>query len=149
MRLVRSFPALVVLLVLAAACAHTKEELADAERRLERGELGLALAEFDRVAARAKAPPADRVRAWTGGALACQRWHDLPGARARLEQAARSDIPGASEPAMYYLADLIRFEDRARALNLYYRAAAGAEKHRARGFPYQAAMDRILQLSIH
>jgi hypothetical protein len=52
------------------------------------------------------------------------------------------------EPVEFELAERLRDRDRARALSLYYRAAGGAEKHRAGGFPYRAAMDRILQLSM-
>jgi len=139
---------LALVLGLAAACpVPPARGLADARARLARGEVKHALADLDRLGARRDVPPAERVEAWTEGARACERLGDEPGARARLEQAVQAEVPGASEPAMYYLADRVRFEDRARALNLYYRAAAGAEKHRARGFPYRAAMDRILELS--
>jgi hypothetical protein len=57
-------------------------------------------------------------------------------------------VPGVIEPIQYELAERLRDRDRARAVSLYYRAAAGAEKHRAGGFPYRAAMDRLLQLSM-
>jgi hypothetical protein len=131
-----------------AACPGPRPTLESAEQHKLRGEQRAALADFDAVAARPQASAAERVRAWTEGALVCRDLHDDAGARARLDAAVRADLAGESEPAMFYLADLVSAEDRARALNLYYRAAAGAEKHRASGFPYRAAMDRILQLSM-
>ena len=57
-------------------------------------------------------------------------------------------MPGLVEPALFELAERVRNEDRARALSLYYRAAGGAEKYRNGGWPYKAAMDRILQISM-
>jgi hypothetical protein len=57
-------------------------------------------------------------------------------------------VLGVIEPIEYELAEKLRERDRARAMSLYYRAAAGAEKNRSGGFPYRAAMDRILQLSM-
>ena len=48
---------------------------------------------------------------------------------------------------MFYLAEHVRGDDRARSLNLYYRAAAIAERNGG-GFPYKIAMDRIMQLSV-
>jgi hypothetical protein len=139
-----------MLAVLVASCGPPPRpiDLAEAQRRLERGEWRGAVEDFDVIAARPGATPAEKVRAWIGAALACERLPDERGARARLERAVAAEVPGESEPAMYYLADRLRTEDRARALNLYYRAAAGAEKHRSGGFPYRAAMDRILQLSM-
>ena len=57
-------------------------------------------------------------------------------------------MPGLVEPALFELAERVRNEDANRAMSLYYRAAGGAEKYRNRGWPYQAAMDRILQISM-
>jgi hypothetical protein len=138
--------------VILGACPRPARDpasaLDDAQKKVERGEWRAALLDFDVVAARVNDPPRARVRAWIGAALACQHLADESGARRRLEAAVAADLAGESEPAMFYLADLLRVEDRARALNLYYRAAAGAEKNRAGGFPYRAATDRILELSM-
>lgn len=140
--------ALVGLGLLVAACAGSVPvALARADARLNSGAWHEALVAYDAVAARAMAGTADQVRALVGGAQACDHLDDAAGARARLERAAVREIPGVTEPAFYYLAEHVQGVDRARALNLYYRAAAGAEK-RGGGFPYRAAMDRIVQLSV-
>jgi hypothetical protein len=139
---------LLALVLLVAACPAPRVTIESAAARANRGELGAALGDYDRIVRARETAAVDRVRAWTAGALVCERLRDLDGERRRLEAAVAADVAGQSEPAMYYLADLLRDEDRARALNLYYRAAAGAEKHRAGGFPYRASMDRILQLSM-
>jgi hypothetical protein len=123
-------------------------EIERADRVGRGGTWQAALAALDHVAARTDASTADRVRALTGAAHACDQLGDPDGARRRLEQAITPEIPGVTEPAMYELAEHLRESDRARALSFYYRAAAGAEKHRAGGFPYRAAMDRILQISL-
>jgi hypothetical protein len=122
--------------------------LARGDRQLHSGRAESARGTYDALAVRAELPPKDRVLALVGAALASDRLGDRDGARARLERAAAIDVPGVSEVALYYLAEHVRDTDHARALNLYYRAAAGAEKHRGGAFPYQAAMDRILQLSV-
>jgi hypothetical protein len=130
-------------------CAGSaRERLERAERRLRAGRVVDALATYDELATQAKLAPTDRTEALIGAAQACQRLGDPDGARARLERAVTLDVPGAVEPALFYLAERLAATDHARALNLYYRAAAGAEKHRDRRFPYRAAMDRIVQLSI-
>jgi len=139
---------LVALALALAACPAPRVTIESAAHRADRGELRAALGDYDAIAGARETSTEDRVRAWTAGALVCERLRDAEGARRRLESAVAADVAGQSEPAMYYLGDLLREPDRARALNLYYRAAAGAEKHRAGGFPYHAAMDRILQLSM-
>jgi tetratricopeptide (TPR) repeat protein len=117
------------------------------DRAFERGQWQEAVRAYDEAAG-ARATPAERARALTRAALACEHLNAMAGARERLERAVEPDVPGASEPALYHLAELVRAEDPARALNLYYRAAAGAEKHLHGAFPYRAATDRILQLSM-
>ncbi len=134
--------------VLAACPPPRALELAQAEARLEHGDWRGAEHAFDEISARPTASARERVRAWTGAGVAADKLGDGHGACARFSLAAAADLPGESEPAMYHLADCLRDDDRARALNLYYRAAAGAEKYRSSGFPYRAAMDRILQLSM-
>jgi hypothetical protein len=145
MRRVRCF---LVAVVLTAACAAPpRVALGRADRALAAGAWPEALAAYDALAARKDAVPAERALALTGAAQACDHLDDPAGARARLEQAVATEVPGVIEPALYYLAEHLRATDRARALNLYYRAAAGAEKHGG-SFPYRAAMERILQLSL-
>src|SRR5207248_1325184 len=101
-----------LLLVALAGCpaAPPRPTLEGAEQRAERGEWRAALADYDAIAA-AAAPAGDRVRAWTAGALVCQRLGDAGGARRRLEAAVAADVAGESEPAMYHLAELVRGED--------------------------------------
>src|SRR5207248_1827207 len=82
-------------------------------------------------AALADASETERVQALTAAARACDKLDDADGARDRLERAVAHEVPGVTEPAMFELAERLRERDRARALSLYYRAAAGAEKHRA------------------
>lgn len=130
------------------ACRPPRADLAQAAQRLEAGDARAALAAYDAIAADARRSAAERADALVGAARACERLGDDAGAHERLERAVTPEVPGHSEPALFLLAERLRATDRARALNLYYRAAAGAEKHRGRGFPYRAAMDRILQLSL-
>ena len=138
-----------VLLVgmLVAGCATPSEAYRRGERALERGAYREAAAAFDDAAARAK-EPTFRAEALTRAALACEKSGDVLSARARLEQAVSPELAGSSEPALYYLAQLVEKEDQARALSLYYRAAAGAAQHRDKQFPYAEATARILQLSM-
>ena len=142
------FALVAVALLPSAGCRRPRPDLSVAEKALETGAVGQALAEFDRVAAHKLTPPAERARALTGAALACERLGDGAGAESRLGRAIDPDVPGASEPALFYLAERLRTRDPARALNLYYRAAAGAEQHRGGAFPYRAASERILLLSM-
>jgi hypothetical protein len=133
----------------ALGCAGTARHALDrAQAEAGAGHARAALSRFDAAAARADASPAERLEALVGAAHACDALHDASGARARLERAVELDVPGAVEPVEYELAERLRDEDHGRALSLYYRAAAGAERHRAGGFPYRAAMDRILQMSM-
>ena len=67
---------------------------------------------------------------------------------AAARAAVAHDVPGLVEPAQFELAERLRNNDRGRALSLYYRAAGGADKYRNRAWPYKAAMDRILQISM-
>jgi hypothetical protein len=134
-------------LVLLAGCRHAAS-IADADRLLREGEARAALEEYDRAAAHA-ASPAERVLALRGAARANASLGHDDAARERLAHAIDPEIPGASEAALFELAELERNHDRARALNLYYRAAAGAQKNLAGGFPYQVATERIMQLSVN
>ena len=144
---VRRF-ALLLSLALAIGCAGTPRQALDrAAVDAGAGRSAQALQRFDRIAARKDASEADRLAALVGAAHACDALGDADGARQRLERAVEHDVPGAVEPVEYELAERLRPIDHARALSLYYRAAAGAEKHRLGGFPYRAAMDRILQMS--
>jgi hypothetical protein len=136
-------------LALAAACAGTPRAAIDrATAEAAAGHARAALGRFDAAAARKDASDAERIEALVGAAHACDALGDSDGARARLERAVERDVPGVVEPVEYELAERLRDRDRGRALSLYYRAAGGAEKYRAGGFPYKAAMDRILQISM-
>lgn len=137
-----------VVLLLVAGCATPRQALDAAQADAQAGRQRRALARFDAVAARQRLGDAERIEALMGAAHACEALADQACARARLERAVAKDAPGLVEPALFELAERVRGEDRARALSLYYRAAGGAEKYRGRGFPYQAAMDRILQISL-
>jgi hypothetical protein len=140
---------LLVSLSLAAACAGTPRQAIDrAAVDAHAGRAQAALQRYDATAARKDASDLERLDALVGAAHACDALGDSDGARARLERAIEHDVPGAVEPVEYELAERLRDHDHARALGLYYRAAAGAEQHRAGGFPYHAAMDRILQMSL-
>jgi hypothetical protein len=144
MRLVASM----VVLVLASGCATTpKLVLERADRHAREDDLAGALQLYDRVAARKDSRAQDQLQALLDGAEVCDRMKNPEGARARLERGITIDAPGLTEKAMYYLAEHVKDSDHARALNLYYRAAAGAERN-GRGFPYKAAMDRIIQLGM-
>ena len=130
-------------------CAGTpRQAIARAAVDAQAGRASDALRRYDAAAARKDASDADRLDALVGAAHACDALGDADGARARLERAVEHDVPGAVEPVEFELAERLRDQDHARALALYYRAAAGAERHRAGGFPYHAAMDRILQMSL-
>jgi hypothetical protein len=137
----------VCLVLLVAACAGPKLQLERADKLAREGELQRALQLYDRVAARKDAPVAAKLQGLLDGADVCDRLNDPDGARARLERGITMESPGLTEKALYYLAEHTRADDRARALNLYYRAAAMAERD-GRGFPYKAAMDRIIQMSM-
>jgi len=139
---------LLACLVLCAACAGTpKLQLERADKLARDGQLAHALVAYDRVAARKDASVAEKLQGLLDGADVCDRLNDADGARARLERGVALESPGLTEKALYYLAEHTRAADRARALNLYYRAAAMAERN-GRSFPYKAAMDRIIQMSM-
>ena len=148
MSIVRATLFALVLVATVSACGPRATELLRADRQFSDGSWQAARNAYDRLAARADVTPETRAQALTGSAQASVKLGDLPGARDRLERAIVPDLPGITEPALFYLAELLREVDHARALNLYYRAAAGAEKHRGGHFPYRAAMDRILELSM-
>jgi hypothetical protein len=135
-------------LVLLSGCGPRANDLLRADRQFSDGSWQAARSAYDRLALRADVSAETRAQALTGSAQASVKLGDLPGARDRLERAIVPDLPGVTEAALFYLAELLRESDHARALNLYYRAAAGAEKHRNGRFPYRVAMDRILQLSM-
>lgn len=140
--------ALVATLAL-AACAGTPEvALERARADAQAGRAAVALRRFDAIAARKHASDAARIDALMGATRCCDALHDEACARTRLERAVAHDVPGLVEPALFELAERVRNEDRDRAMSLYYRAAGGAEKYRNRGWPYQAAMDRIVQISM-
>ena len=137
-----------VVLLLVASCATPRQALDQAQADAQAGRHRRALQRFDAVAARKQLGDAERIDALMGAARACDALKDEACARARLERAVEKDVPGLVEPALFELAERVRNEDRSRALSLYYRAAGGAEKYRGGGFPYKAAMDRILQISL-
>jgi hypothetical protein len=138
-----------MVLMLLVACASTPRVALDhAKRQLSGGEARPALASYDGIAARAGISDDERLEALLGAAHACDRLNDPAGARERLERAVERDVPGKIEAVEFDLAERLRDRDRARALGLYYRAAAGAQKNLSGAFPYRAAMDRILELAI-
>ncbi len=138
--------ALVALVGCATGPPHALLQAAD--RTMASGNSRRALEQYDAIADSPKASPQERVTALVGAARACDLLQDRAGAIDRLERATEQDVPGATEPAYFFLAEHVRDADRPRALNLYYRAAAGAEKNRFHKWPYQAAMDRIVEMSM-
>jgi len=135
----------IVLFAGGVGCAPT---LADAERLATTGRAQDAARAFDRVAASSPTGSTTKVRALTRGAELALARGDERAARERLEAAIAPEVPGESEPALYLLARTLERTDRPRALSLYYRAAASAERHRQRRSPYPEATGRILQLSM-
>jgi hypothetical protein len=140
--------ALVTLVALTLGVAGCAPTLADAERLAATGRAVDAARAFDRIAASSPTGSAAKVRALTRSAELAIARGDERAARERLEAAIAPELPGESEPALYLLARLLERTDRPRALSLYYRAAASAERHRGRGSPYPEATGRILQLSM-
>ena len=138
----------ILLLLLAGCAAVPRVALERAEAEAQAGHAELARSRYDAIAARKDVSDAERIAALMGAARASDALGDADGARVRLERAVERDVPGVVEPAEYELAERLRDHDRARALSLYYRTAGGSEKYRAGGFPYRAAMDRILQISL-
>jgi hypothetical protein len=138
------------LVLVLLACAGTPHvALERARQRLAGGQPEKALAAYDAIAARPRLSDEERLAALLGAAHACDRLNDPEAARLRLERAIERDLPGKIEAVEFELAERLRDHDRARALSLYYRAASGAEKNLNGAFPYRAAMDRIMQLSIN
>jgi hypothetical protein len=138
------------LLVVLVACVVTpRAALERARRELADGRPQRALAAYDEVAARPRVTDEERLAALMGAAHACDRLNDPAAARLRLERAIERDLPGKIETVEFELAERLRDYDPSRALGLYYRAASGAEKNLNGAFPYRAAMDRIMQLSIN
>lgn len=136
-------------LLAVGACAGTpRAALERAQADAQAGRAAVALRRFDAVATRKDAGDAERIEALVGAARACDALHDEACARARLEAAVARDVPGLVEPALFELAERVRNEDRGRAMSLYYRAAGGAQKYRNGGWPYKAAMDRIVEISM-
>jgi hypothetical protein len=132
-----------------AGCAVTpRVAIEHAAAAANEGKARAALEQYDTIAARRDVSDGERIEALVGAAHACDQLGDGECARQRLERAVDRDVPGLVEPVEFELAERLRERDPGRALSLYYRAAGGAEKHRAGGFPYRAAMDRILQLSM-
>jgi hypothetical protein len=138
-----------LLAVAAVGCAGTPRAALDrAQAEAQAGHAAVALRRFDAVAARKNVGEAERIEALLGATHACDALHDEACARAHLERAIERDVPGLVEPALYELAERLRNEDRGRAMSLYYRAAGGAQKYRNGGWPYKAAMDRIVEISM-
>ncbi len=134
-------------LVAASGCARSVPVLfADAERRATAGDVARALDDYERAAKHRRATADQRVRALVAAGLLHQRGGNTLAARLRFERAASLAVVGQSEVACFYLAEILRSEDRARALNLYYQAAAGAEQHLSSRFPYRESMARIAEL---
>jgi uncharacterized protein HemY len=133
--------------LLAAGCGPRVSTLDQAERFLRTGRARDALGLYVDLASSADAKV--KVQAATGAARAAQKLHDTIAARRWLERAvALPDTPDASEEAYFEYAELLRADgDKPRALNYYYRAAAGAQAHRAGGYPYQLAVQAIAVLS--
>lgn len=140
--------ALALSMLVAVACATPRAALEAAQEDARAGHAAVALRKFDAVAARKDAGDAEKIEALVAAAHACDALKDEACARARLERAVARDVPGLVEPAEFELAERLRNDDRGRALSLYYRAAGGADKYRNRAWPYKAAMDRILQISM-
>jgi hypothetical protein len=136
-----------VLVLLAGCAAAPKMVLERADERARAQDFSGALKLYDQVAARKDARVPEKAQALLDGAEVCDHLKDDAGARARLERAMSLEAPGLTEKAMFYLAEHVKASDRPRAMNLYYRAAALAEKNGG-GFPYKVAMDRIMQLSV-
>jgi hypothetical protein len=105
-----------------------------------------ALALYDEVAKSPRSSEAEKLSALLRAADACDQLKDNSCAVARLQTASALNLPGMIEPAQFQLAEHLRESDSARALSLYYMAAAGAEKFRGGGFPYKEAVFRIVQL---
>jgi len=140
---------LVLSALFAVACAGTpRVALERAKEDARAGRAAVALRRFDAVAARKDAGDAERIDALLGAARACDALNDDACARARLERAIAHDVPGLVEPALFELAERLRNDDHGRAMSLYYRAAGGAQKYRNGGWPYKAAMDRIVEISM-
>ncbi len=136
-----------LLLLALVACKPDGRSLDEAERWLRTGRFVDARARYIDLTASRDARV--KVLAWVGAARASARLRDHNAARLYLERAAAlPEVPGASEEAYFELAEHLRRDgEHARALNYYYRAAAGAEKHRARGWPYQQAITAIATMS--
>jgi len=140
--------ALLCLALLAlAACKPDGRALEEAERWLRVGRFVDARNQYVDLTASHDARV--RVLAMVGAARSSARLRDHNGARLWLERAvALPEVPGASEEAYFEYAEHLRADgDHARALNFYYRAAAGAEKYRSRGWPYQQAITAIATMS--
>lgn len=133
--------------VLFLGCAPTVPTLfARATAAANAHQLEDALGHYDAIAARRDAREPDQALALLEAARLCDQLSDLIGARQRLESAVVKQAPEVAASIEFYLAEHLRVEDRGRALNLYYRAASTAEKQGG-GFPYQAAMDRIVEMA--
>jgi hypothetical protein len=124
-------------------CHGGPDALAEADRWMRTGRVVDAKARF--LDLTWNKDPRIKVLALVGAARASERLKDRKSERELLERAvAIPDVPGTSEEAYFDYAEFLRADgDRARALNFYYLAAAGAEKNRQRGFPYQKAVDAI------
>ncbi len=142
----RPMSRLVVVLLLAGCAVTPRLVLERADARARDNDLAGARKLYDQVTARKDSSVGDKLQALIDAADVSDRLNDADGARARLEHGILMEAPGLTEKALFYLAEHIRATDRARSLNLYYRAAAMAERNGG-GFPYKIAMDRIMQIS--
>ncbi len=131
----------------ATGCFAPAVTLNHAQEASVRGDFRRAESLYDRVAAHGGVSPAERSRARLDGGRAALKLGDRAGAEQRLDAAAQLDVGGVSEIALFELAELVRAHDRARAQQLYYRAAAAAER-RDQSYPYREAMARLLEMSL-
>ncbi len=138
----------VALIALAlSGCFAPVDALLRANKASQGGDFRRAETLCDRVAIHPGVGVAEKARARLEGGHAALRLGDRAGAESRFDAAVQLDVAGISDGAMYELAELIVPRDRARAQQLYYRAAAAAER-RGRVYPYREAMARLVEMSI-
>ena len=150
MTLLRLLATTLVLLAAAPLCGGCRNERAaieEASALVRAGRVADGRARFERLAG--SRDQRTRVLASLGAARASFQLRDEPSWRRWLERAAADpEVPGASEEAYFELAEMLRRDgDRSRALNFYYRAAAGAERERRR-FLYQRAIQAIAAMGM-
>jgi hypothetical protein len=136
-------------LVAAPACIDGEAALHRAARELREGQSARARDLYVELAGSAKSPSL-RVRAALGAARASRAMKDDAAVMRWLRDAAAVPaVAGVSEEAYLEYADALRLEgERSQALNYYYRAAAGAERHLNRGYIYERAIQAITALGM-